>query len=105
MLAIRPEELMQRCQRIAGQTRTDRLAIEVVPVESLVGGGTAPKASLPSCALALRSVSMSAEQLSSALRRLDPPIIARISEDTVFLDLRTVPSEFDTELTHLLNGL
>ena len=102
MLSARPEELMQRCQQIAAQVESDPLAIEVVPVESLVGGGTAPKATLPSCALALRHESMTAEGLSAALRRLDPPIVARISENTVYLDLRTIPARFDDKIVSLL---
>ena len=105
MLAIRPEELMQRCQQIAAEIHASRLAIEVVPVDSLVGGGTAPRATLPSCALALRHASMSAEELSSALRRLDPPIVARIANDTVYLDVRTVPSRFDSSLITMLGEL
>lgn len=105
MLAIRPEEIMHRCQNIAGQIRAAELTLEVVPVESLVGGGTAPKATLPSCALALRHVSMNADKLSSALRRIDPPIIARINGDAVYLDLRTVPADFDSDLIRMLNSL
>lgn len=105
MLAIRPEELMRRCQQIVAEIHAAQLAIEAVPVESLVGGGTAPRATLPSCALALRHASMSAEELSSALRRLDPPIVARIANDTVYLDLRTVPPRFDSVLITLLGEL
>ena len=104
MLDLRPEELMQRCQHIAGQV-VITLTIEVVPVESLVGGGTAPKAVLPSCALALHHSTLSGDELLSALRRLDPPIIARITDNAVHLDLRTVPSAFDTDLTRLLDSL
>jgi L-seryl-tRNA(Ser) seleniumtransferase len=96
---------MSRCQHIAAHIHSAGLAIEVLPVDSLVGGGTAPKATLPSCALALRHASMSPEKLTAALRRLDPPIVARISEDAVLLDLRTVASRFDTELIRLLNEL
>lgn len=105
MMRARPEEIMQRCQQIAGQAGTGLLAIEVVPVESLVGGGTAPKATLPSCALALRHASLGAEALSSALRSMQPPIVGRISEDAVFLDLRTVHPHFDGEIALLLSGL
>ena len=105
MLALRPEELMQRCQAVAAQVQSSRLAIEVVPVESLVGGGTAPKASLPSCALALHHATLSADELLSALRRLDPPIIARITDNAVHLDLRTVPPAFDSEMICLLDSL
>jgi L-seryl-tRNA(Ser) seleniumtransferase len=105
MLSIRPEELMQRCQQIAARLQSTQLAIDVVPADSLVGGGTAPKATLPSCALALRHASMRAEELSSALHRLEPPIIARINDDTVYLDLRTVHPRSDSLLLTLLTQL
>ena len=105
MLSVAPAELMRRCRQIADQIHSARLAIDVVPVESLVGGGTAPKATLPSCAIALRHASLSAEGLASALRQLDPPVIGRISEDSVLLDLRTVNPEFDDTIGLSLNGL
>ncbi len=105
ILAIRPEELMQRCQRLARQIRSKSLAIDAVPVESLIGGGTAPQATLPSCALSLRHASLSAEELSGSLRRLDTPIVARIGGDAVLLDLRTVHRRFDSEIASLLSEL
>jgi len=105
MLSIPPQEIMRRCQEIAGQIHSTHLAVDVVPVESLVGGGTAPKATLPSCALSLLHGSLSPQELASALRRVDPPIIVRISEGAVLLDLRTVHPRFDSELVTLLNGL
>ena len=105
MLSTPPEEIMRRCQEIASQIHSTHLVVDVVPVESLVGGGTAPRATLPSCALSLRHGSLSPEELASALRHVDPPIIARISEGTVLLDLRTVHPRFDSELVTLLSGL
>ena len=105
MLSTPPAELMVRCKQIAEHVRSVWLAIEVLPVESLVGGGTAPKATLPSCALTLRHTSLSATELAAALRRLDPPIVARISEDSVHLDLRTVPPRLDSTLITLLTRL
>jgi L-seryl-tRNA(Ser) seleniumtransferase len=105
ILSIPPEELMRRCRRIADEVHAGQLVVDVVPVGSLVGGGTAPKATLPSCALSLRHGSLSPEKLASALRHVDPPIIGRISEGAVLLDLRTVHPRFDSELGGLLNGL
>ncbi len=105
LLGTAPDELMRRCQHIAAQIGSPRLTLDVVPVESLVGGGTAPKATLSSCAISLRHASLTAEGLSSALRHLDPPIVARIADDSVLLDLRTVPAHFDAELIPLLNKL
>ena len=103
MLAIRSEELMQRCQQLAGRIHSRSLAIDVVPVESLIGGGTAPRATLPSCALSLRHASLPAQELAASLRHLDPPIVARISGDAVLLDLRTVDPRFDSEIASLLS--
>ncbi len=108
MLSIPPEELMRRCHWITAQfapIASGHLVLDVVPVASLIGGGTAPKSSLPSCALSLRHTSLSAGELLSALRKLEPPIIGRITDDTVLLDLRTVPPQFDADLASLLSGL
>jgi L-seryl-tRNA(Ser) seleniumtransferase len=105
ILSIPPEEIMRRCSQIANEFSSSHLHLEVVPVASIIGGGTAPKASLPSCALSLRHDSFNAAELLVALRGLDPPIVGRIADDTVLLDLRTVPVSFDADLATLLSSL
>jgi L-seryl-tRNA(Ser) seleniumtransferase len=105
MLSIPPEDLMRRCREVAGHINSSHLVFEIVPVDSLVGGGTAPKAALQSCAISLRHTSFPAEELLARLRKLEPPIIGRISDDTVLLDLRTVPPEFDDDLASHLSSL
>ena len=105
MMGVLSEEIMRRCRQIAGQTVCSDLALNVVPVVSLIGGGTAPKASLESFAISVRHVTHTAAELLAALRRLEPPIIGRIADDTVLLDLRTVPPEFDADFASLLSSL
>ena len=105
MLSIPPEDLMRRCREVAGHINSSHLVLDIVPVDSLVGGGTAPKAALQSCAISLRHTSFPAEELLARLRKLEPPIIGRISDDTVLLDLRTVPPEFDDDLASHLSSL
>jgi L-seryl-tRNA(Ser) seleniumtransferase len=105
MLSVRPEELMRRCRDIAGQITSTILNCDVVPVDSLIGGGTAPKAVLASCAISLQHASLASTELLAALRKFDPPIVGRIADDTVLLDLRTVPPRFDVDLVVLLNSL
>jgi hypothetical protein len=39
------------------------------------------------------------------MRKLDPPVIGRIADDLVLLDLRTVPPRFDAELASMLQTL
>jgi L-seryl-tRNA(Ser) seleniumtransferase len=105
MLSIRPEEVMRRCGQVASQISCPNLVLDVVPVVSLVGGGTAPKASLESCAVSVRHISLTATELLAALRKLEPPIIGRIADDAILLDLRTVPPSFDADLAALLSSL
>jgi L-seryl-tRNA(Ser) seleniumtransferase len=65
---------------------------EIVDGTSLVGGGSTPAQSLPTRVLRIRSQRYSATQLEARLRagRAGTPVIARIEEDRVTVDLRTV---------------
>ena len=101
-LYIPPAELAQRCEQIIRRIDSLELAAEVLAVESLIGGGTAPSARLQSWAISLRHATLEPQSLLFELRQLDPPIIARISEERVVLDLRTVEPEFDELLPPLL---
>lgn len=61
---------------------------DVISSESTVGGGSLPEESLPTFALAL-NVS-STDKFLKRLREADPPIIARVENDTILFDPRTV---------------
>jgi L-seryl-tRNA(Ser) seleniumtransferase len=74
----------------------------VVPTESVVGGGTTPGATLPSFAVMLESAAMSADALAARLRHLHPPVIGRIHEASVLLDLRTVDPGLDDAVVAML---
>ena len=103
MTRLTPEEIRDRCEQIVRQISGSMFTAEVVPVESLIGGGTAPRARLQSYAIALKHPNLTAESLLLRLRRLDPPVIGRISDDCVLLDLRTVEATFDATLVKTLN--
>jgi L-seryl-tRNA(Ser) seleniumtransferase len=61
--------------------------VTLVPGESAVGGGSVPGHGLPTVLL---SISGPASRLAAALRRGEPPVIARIEKDACCLDARTV---------------
>ncbi len=105
MLHADPGEILARCERIASRVRGNELTIEITAVQSLLGGGTAPAARLDSSALALRHRRQSPQELLSSLRKRKIPVIGRISEERVLLDLRTVEPEFDATLGTLLEQL
>jgi L-seryl-tRNA(Ser) seleniumtransferase len=52
-----------------------------------------PEQGLPSKALALRPLTISVNTLEEGLRRLDLPIIGRIENGALLLDLRTVADQ------------
>jgi L-seryl-tRNA(Ser) seleniumtransferase len=57
---------------------------------------------LPTTLLALTCYSLSADELARRLRASDPPVIARVEEGRVLLDLRTVFPEQDELVVRIL---
>jgi L-seryl-tRNA(Ser) seleniumtransferase len=105
MLHASPREILRRCEWIADEVRSVDLFAEAVPVLSLIGGGTAPAARLQSSAVSLHHATLQPQALLHALRQVEPPVIGRVSDDAVLLDLRTVEPEFDATLVSLLRQL
>jgi L-seryl-tRNA(Ser) seleniumtransferase len=73
---------------------------EVIPGESTVGGGSLPGETLPTYLLSLNT--RSPDRLLRRLRQQNPPVIARLQDDRVVLDPRSVLSEQEDAL---LRGL
>jgi L-seryl-tRNA(Ser) seleniumtransferase len=105
MLQTTEAEIRRRCEQIVAQVQSNAIAAELTRVDSVVGGGTAPRSRLQSHAIALRHAQLSVEELLTSLRHLDMPIIGRIDHDCVLLDLRTVEPEFDLLLASSLQHL
>lgn len=71
------------------------LAAETRDGESEIGGGSLAGHSLPTLAVRLCPKQCAAEELARQLRIGEPPIIARVHEDAVWLDLRTILPDED----------
>ena len=80
------------------------LNLEIVDGESLAGGGSTPTQSLPTKLICVKSSRHSAAQLEQRLRRGDAgaPVIARVEDDHVVIDLRTVFAEQESALAESL---
>ncbi|MCA1635159.1 MAG: L-seryl-tRNA(Sec) selenium transferase [Acidobacteria bacterium] len=106
MLAATRTELEKRARaftrRLRARVAPDILASEIVEGHSAVGGGSAPTTHPETALLALSHARLSAAALEEALRRSSPPIIARILEERVVLDLRTVAAGEESELLDAL---
>jgi L-seryl-tRNA(Ser) seleniumtransferase len=105
MMRARPEELRARAESLAAVIRNSQLDATVVESESLIGGGTAPTATLPTVAVVLTHADVGPDELALRLRRSDPAIVARVDEGKLWLDLRTVLPEEDSLLGNALKKL
>ena len=63
------------------------------------------RAVLPTRLIALSHAELSADELCTRLRSSDPPVIARVEEGRVLVDLRTVFAEQDAQIAATLNAL
>ena len=104
MLKTTKDAIATRAEALARAVVTSELRATPIDGESTIGGGSAPGETLPTCLVELHHSSLSADALESRLRSLDPPVIARIQNDHVVLDLRTVPAALDTELARLVGA-
>lgn len=80
------------------------IRVEIGQGESKVGGGTLPKAIIPSITLDLMPNHVGLEDFSARLRRAAVPVIGFISENRFKIDLRTVFPRQDPELARMIRA-
>lgn len=106
MMRLTEEQIDERAEHMMRKLHisTPRLNVEVVQARSVIGGGSAPGATLPSRALAVSSPEMGADEIAMKLREWSTPIIARVEEGRVLLDLRTVDPSQDEVVLRAVEG-
>lgn len=92
MLTKPVEALKKEAQRFVRQLRRAKLPAEckVCACQSQVGGGSMPMQTLESAGVAIKPQLISAQEFERRLRGLPVPVVARISEDAVVFDMRTM---------------
>ena len=100
MIAIPLEALAVRAEAWARRLAAAGLRSKVRDGRSAVGGGSLPGETLPTRLLAL--LEPSPERLASFLRHADPPVIARVEDEQLVLDPRTVQPEEENELLEIV---
>src|SRR6185437_12696753 len=108
MIAASEDELRERTQRVCDEIRqatSEQLALEIVEGESAIGGGAAPTSRLRTPLISIRHKNFTANDIEERLRQSQPPVIARIEEDRVLLDLRTVAAADEPDLTSAVIGI
>jgi L-seryl-tRNA(Ser) seleniumtransferase len=101
MLGLSVDEIDARARALAASLDAHGWRTRVIDGVSTIGGGSAPGAELATRLVQLERDGLSADQIEERLRTSEPPIIARIQDDRVVLDLRTVLPEQDQTLAAL----
>jgi L-seryl-tRNA(Ser) seleniumtransferase len=107
MLSLTQEEITQRAKRIVDELNKSggRLRAEIEQDDSAVGGGAGPTSALKTSVIALAHENLSADELERRLRSHATPVVGRISENRVLLDLRTVFEDEEPDLISALRSL
>ena len=106
MLALPLDDIDRRARAIVAHlTGAGGLRGEIRDGLSTTGGGSAPASTLPTRLVSLVMDGLSTAALEQRLRRADPPIVARIEDDRVVLDLRTVQEDEDEQIVAALVSL
>src|SRR5438552_395792 len=110
MIRATPQELKRRAENFLRELRPelplDEVEIEIADGSSLAGGGSTPSQSLPTKIILIASVRYSAMKLEQRLRRAPGgvSVIARVEDDRLILDLRTVFPEQESLLIKTLSA-
>jgi L-seryl-tRNA(Ser) seleniumtransferase len=105
MIAATQDEIEGRALRLLATLTERQLSATIVDGVSTIGGGSAPGSQIPTRLIQLTHPSLAATALEQQLRSLDPPLIARIENDSVVIDLRTVLPSQDVVVATLLQRL
>jgi len=105
MLTLSTDEIDRRARALAAAlAKRPGVAAAVINGASTVGGGSAPGSELPTRLVAIGVSGTSAAELETRLRASEPPIIGRIEQDRVLIDLRTVDESDDSQIVDALTS-
>lgn len=106
MLSISKEEILERAKNFAEKLIENKnLNIEIIEGKSVIGGGSAPDVQPPTYLISIIHKEFSANRSDQILRQSNPPVIGRIVEDKIVLDLRTVFVDEEADLLKILSEL
>jgi L-seryl-tRNA(Ser) seleniumtransferase len=109
MLALTKDAIEERVKSfiaaLARNSDLNGLTATIAAGQSAVGGGSGPNVHPPTALIALKHEHLKAGEIERKLRLSSPSVIARIADDQVLLDLRTVDDREEPELMAALKSV
>ena len=101
MIRQTAEEIRARAESLVAGL--PEIRAELVPGNSVIGGGATPEQAIPTVLIAIACVDVAAAE--ARLRQGDPPIVARIEDNRLLIDLRTVFQNEEPEIATRLSAI
>lgn len=98
-------DVKKRARKLMGKLKRagiPDMAFELKEAMAAAGGGSLPTQDIPSAVVAVKSAKMPASRMEAKLRQATVPIIVRVDENEILIDLRTVA---ETEFDSVVDGL
>ena len=105
MLSLSPADLEPRVKAVADKLSKIKAEVGVVDGSSQVGSGSVPAETMPTKLLSVRPNKISADSLAKKLRRHNPPIFARLHQEAVLFDFRTIQPDEDVLVVKALKDI
>ena len=105
MMRLPKREILARAEAVLHQIEPSNFHSCLIDGESVIGGGAAPSAVLPTKLIALERDGLGADDLAARFRAATTPVIVRVENGRVLIDLRTVLPEQDKTLREILAAL
>ena len=103
MIGAGEPELRRRARGLVRRLAAGGVVAVAQRAESAVGGGSLPGVTLPTWVAAIQPPpGMTVDRLAEALRAGDPPVVARVGDDRLLVDLRTLLPGEDAQVTRLI---
>lgn len=107
MIIASESDLEKKAKKLAAKLKEEKNSyqIEVERDTSMVGGGALPTEELPTRVVSVQAKKYSTAELEEKLRKSTPPVIVRVKEDKVLLDVRTILEEDFSEIAKAFTSI
>ena len=107
LLSTSLDNLRNRAQRLAPQIQATKsvLTAEVIEGTTSLTGNNVSMHAIPTCTISIEPDGISPDRLAALLRQSDLPVIARVEDDRLIVDLRSVFPRYDMAVVEAIDTI